>query len=416
MIYIDDTYYDKSYFERCNDLFERNEILRDCSHKRIAVCLHDPALWIALCLYIKSNDGSVLPLPVNTPKEAARHRAEKGLCHFLLHSNDMGSEGALGSIEAVVNRENDEEPVIVQMSSGTTGEPKYIHRSWCSIDNEIENYVVHFSEANEMTPIVACPVSHSYGLICGVLVALKRDHKPLIIQNLNPKYIIRKLYEVDKPLLYSSPTLIAAISMLVKEEKPIHAVMTSGTLMQAGWFDNVRKKVKHLYQQYGCSEVGCIALAKDVNSVSDVGVPLPHLQVDAGSEVGAPSEILVKVPSGETIRTRDLGHFDGKGSLHFVSRLDDMINVSGLNVYPVEVEDVVLQIPEIEDAVIFKRQHTFGNHQVCLNYVSDIELEESRIREWCRKKLAPHQVPLSISHVESIQKLPNGKISRKNLA
>ncbi|MCG8609512.1 MAG: AMP-binding protein [Pseudomonadales bacterium] len=417
MLYVDDNYYDSEYFELRYQQFDQHPILSQCKSKRFAVCLEDVALWIALSLYLKAKGGSVFPMPVDTPVDAARRRAQRSQCHYLLFGE---GESDLDQIETITERGGDSEPVLVQTSSGTTGEPKFIERAWQSIDVEIAHYVEDFSEANAMTPVVACPVTHSYGLICGVLVALQRGVEPVVIKNSNPKYIIRKLTEVDAPILYSSPTLISTITMLVPAETPIHAVMTSGTLMQKAWFDTVKQKVTRLYQQYGCSEAGCIALGQDIQSVSDIGKPLSHLSVTAGQSCAEPAEIVVTKDDGQVIRTQDLGYFDQHGSLHFVARMDDMINVSGFNVYPAEVEEVVLELPQILDAVVFKRRHQFGNDQVCLNYVldptrADQNISEQDIREWCRRHLASHQIPMHIQRVDAVPKLPNGKISRKKL-
>src|SRR5690606_41590942 len=103
----------------------------------------------------------------------------------------------------------------------------------------------------------------------------------------------------------------------------------------------------------------------------------------------------VRQPDGSEVETRDLGYFEDS-ALHFVSRLDDMINVSGANVYPAEVEEVVLELPEISDAVAYKRPHPFGSDLVCLDFVSAVPLPERRVRERCRQEPAPHQIPTAI--------------------
>jgi fatty-acyl-CoA synthase len=190
--------------------------------------------------------------------------------------------------------------------------------------------------------------------------------------------------------------------------------MTSGTLLQKSTFENIRKKVQHLHQQYGCSEAGCVTLGRDIGAANELGTPLPHVELIAGTSAAEPREIVVKV-AGKTIETRDLGYVE-RNALHFVARLDDMINVSGLNVYPSEVEEVVLEMPGVTDAVVFKRSHGFGNDQVCLDFVSERSLARREIREWCAKKLAGYQMPMSITQVASIPKLPNGKVSRKAIA
>ena len=93
-----------------------------------------------------------------------------------------------------------------------------------------------------------------------------------------------------------------------------------------------------------------------------------------------------------------------------------MINVSGLNVYPAEVEKVVMDMPNVSDAVVFKKSHAFGNDQVCLQFIAEQEIANEDIRSWCSKYLNKYQVPLQIAQVEKIERLPNGKISRKALA
>src|SRR5690606_4303831 len=114
------------------------------------------------CLYLKARGGSAFPMHSTTPLKAAQRLAERARCHQLLF---LGVQDPI----AITQREPDAEPVLVQMSSGTTGEPKCIERTWAAIDREIEAYVSHFTQAQDLQPVIACPVTHSYGLICGVL-------------------------------------------------------------------------------------------------------------------------------------------------------------------------------------------------------------------------------------------------------
>lgn len=413
MIQIDDQAFDQGYFESSFAEFAAHPVLSQCAGRRFAVCLPETALWIALCLFIKQNGGTVFPLPIDTPLDGARRRAERSGCETLL----VGSENGLLEtvrIEAAATSA-DRPPGLIQTSSGTTGEPKFIERSWAEIDAEIESYIRHFPESNGWTPIVACPVTHSYGLICGVLVALKRGVTPVIIRNLNPKFILRKLRETPASILYSSPAMIATLAMFVKEDQPLWAVMTSGTVLQKPSFEALGKKVRHLYQQYGCSEAGCLSLGTGLLAAHDQGTPLPHITISAGANAQEPAGIIVTLAGGRTVDTRDLGYFEN-GRLHFVSRLDEMINVAGFNVYPAEVEEIVLTMPGIRDAVIFKKTRGFGGDLVCLQFVSENEISADAVREFCAGKLASHQIPMNIARVENIPRLPNGKISRKALA
>jgi 3,4-dihydroxybenzoate---[aryl-carrier protein] ligase len=415
MIHVDDIRFDRAYFERCFSLFEQHAVLGRPGGGRVALCTQDAAFSIALCLYARERGFTVFPLPADLPAEAARRRAERSGCSHLL----VGPKGeeALEAFERLSVRDDSgvtsEPPSLVQTSSGTTGEPKYIARSWASIDEEIASYVGHF-DAQGSTPVVACPVNHSYGLISGVLVALARGREPVVITNPNPKYVLRKVAEASSPLLYASPSLLAVVAMLAREDAPIDAVMTSGTTLPKKVFDSLQRKARHLHQQYGCSEAGCVTLAIDATAADDLGSVLPHVSVTAGRSVASADEIMVRA-CGKTIATRDLGYLE-EGRLHFVSRVDDMINVSGFNVYPAEVEEVVLAIEGVSDAVVYKRAYALGNDQVCLQFVCERPFPAPQVRAWCAARLAAYQVPMRIEQVERIEKLPNGKVNRRALA
>jgi fatty-acyl-CoA synthase len=143
-----------------------------------------------------------------------------------------------------------------------------------------------------------------------------------------------------------------------------------------------------------------------------MGFPLPHLKVEAGS-MDYPGEIIIH-DSEKIIYTKDLGYLEN-GVLSFLARMDDTINVAGLNVYPQEVEDVLMAEPRIADAVVYKKVHPLSGERVCAQYVCSQPIDEHELREWCRDYLAPYQVPMEFIQVEGIERLPNGKISRKRL-
>ncbi len=102
--------------------------------------------------------------------------------------------------------------------------------------------------------------------------------------------------------------------------------------------------------------------------------------------------------------------------LVFVSRLDDMINVSGLNVYPKDVEDAVMAMPAITDAVAFRKNDRFAGERVALLFSADVPVAPQAVREWCSRQLAGHQLPMEILQVDAVPRQANGKISRRDVA
>ncbi|MGD6993765.1 AMP-binding protein [Sutcliffiella horikoshii] len=405
MFFINDQFYSKGDLHQQFERFDQMNVLRDCRKKRIAVCTNNVFDALALTLYIKDNGGSVVPIHAATPRDAAIRVAHKSSSHILLFEN-------FNSPILMINDRVEKQGVLVQMSSGTTGEPKCLERSWEDIQEEIDSYNKSLPVDKGTVPIIACPISHSYGLISGVLTALDRETNPIILHNLNPKYVLKKLMETPNHLLYASPAFIDTLTKLSPQDFSFHNVMTSGMLMSAKCLEDLKSKTNRVLQQYGCSEAGCIAINPDVQEPHEMGFPLGHFTLKAGQDKNDPKEVIVH-GKRKVIHTNDIGYINDSGSLCLLGRRDDMINVAGLNVYPHEVEEVLLKAPHIQEVVAYKKPDAFAGERVCVQFVASSFMEEARLRDWCVKQLAPHQVPVEYIQVEKIPTLPNGKISRK---
>lgn len=407
MIRIDDRSYSRAEVEALTAAHAEQARLSDRPGARFAVCFTDTIDWLALFFAIRAAGGSLLPLHPSTPLEAARRLAREAGCHALYHNSLTAEEIAPPPVAP-------EPGQLLQMSSGTTGAPKRIARSWTEIDREIESYVGFFTEPAGMTPVIACPTTHSYGLICGLLVGLRRGAEPLILDTTNPKFLLKVLRQVERPLLYSSPVILHTLARLLPDGERIHGAMTSGTLLPEPWFERVRARTVHLFQQYGCSEAGCIAVNPDMTDSAELGRVLPHHSLSTGT-AQAPAEIVLATPGG-AIHTRDLGYRRDDGMLMFVSRLDDTINVAGLNVYPQEVEDVAMALPGVSDAVAFRRTDRFAGERVALLFAAAPEVTDQALRDWCRENLAAHQQPGELIRTDVLPRMANGKISRRAVA
>ncbi|QCI66067.1 IucA/IucC family protein [Phreatobacter stygius] len=377
--------------------------------ERVAARLRDTTECLAFILAARQLGVTLLPIHPALPDDGARRLAERAGCHRLF-LDDLDGEILTGAAPPVPG-----EGQLLQMSSGTTGDPKCIARNWSAVEREVESYVSAFTEPEGMTPVIACPITHSYGLICGLFVGLRRSQPPVVLDHTNPKYLLRRLREIDRPLLYTSPAMLHTLARLLPEGERMHAAMTSGTLLPGPWFDAIRSRVVHFFQQYGCSEVGCIAVNPDLRQPDAIGRSLPHHRVLAGESAERPAEIVVESEAGQ-VRTADLGYARPDGMLIFVSRMDDTINVSGLNVYPGEVEDVVMAMPGVTDAVAFARSDPFAGERVTLLFSAEAPVPPRALQDWCRRWLAGHQVPGEAVQVRAIPRQANGKISRREVA
>ncbi len=406
MIRIDGTFHDRAEIDARGEAFLAASGITD-PRLSVAVCLTDTIDWLAAFFAIRRLGASILPLLPGTPLATARKLALEAGCHRLFHGGTTGETLSEPDAQSRTGH-------LLQMSSGTTGAAKCVARSWADIDLELADYVSFFREPQEMTPVIACPTTHSYGLICGLLVGLKRGRVPHVVNTTNPKHLIKVLRETERPILYSSPAMLHTLARLMPAEEKVHAIMTSGTLLPESWFATIRSRTERFYQQYGCSEAGCVAINDNLAHAADMGRILPRFSL---AEDGTPTRPVEIVLNGQTrIETKDLGYRRADGMLVFVSRLDDTVNVSGLNVYPGDVEDAAMAAEAVTDAVAFRVPDPFAGERVALVYSANRLVPPAELRERLIAVLQPHQVPMHLVQVDEVPRQANGKISRRGIA
>ena len=200
---------------------------------------------------------------------------------------------------------------------------------------------------------------------------------------------------------------------------------------------------KVLLEGYGLSETSPSVSASPPNLTEfngKVGLPVPSTEIsirgDDGKEVrrGQPGEICVKGPqvmqgywqneeaTAEAIdengffRTGDIGTLDKDGFLEIVDRKKDMILVSGFNVYPNEIEDVVSLHPGIVEAACVSVPDKKTGEGVKLFVVkSDQSLTEKQIIAHCKENLTAYKVPKQIEFIDELPKTNVGKVLRRAL-
>lgn len=133
--------------------------------------------------------------------------------------------------------------------------------------------------------------------------------------------------------------------------------------------------------------------------------------------LGDPAATAEVVVAGGWCRTGDIGIQDDDGTLYLVGRSKDLINVSGFNVHPHEVETVLEQHPAIRDAVVIGEPHTVTGERV-VGYVTvaeGAELHVEGVIEHCRARLSRYKVPASVHVVERLPLTAIGKRVRAKL-
>jgi len=197
-----------------------------------------------------------------------------------------------------------------------------------------------------------------------------------------------------------------------------------------------------LMEGYGlteCSPVVCIHPFDGKGRVGTIGIPLPGTDVkicdESGNELppNSDGELCVKGPQvmkgywnndeetrevffGEYLRTGDIARMDENGFFYIVDRKKEMINVSGFNVYPKEIEDVIAKHPKVLEVGVKGVPDEKTNEAPKAFIIKKIlDLSEEEIRDFCKKELTSYKVPKHIVFRQELPKTNVGKILRKDL-
>jgi acyl-CoA synthetase (AMP-forming)/AMP-acid ligase II len=121
---------------------------------------------------------------------------------------------------------------------------------------------------------------------------------------------------------------------------------------------------------------------------------------------------------GGWLHTGDIGHLDESGCLHVHDRRSDLIISGGENVYPAEVEAVLLSHPFVSEAAVYPLADPEWGQRVSAAVVlrAGRRLADDELRDWCATRLARFKLPRTIGFVTSLPRTASGKVKRRDLA
>ena len=345
---------------------------------------------------------------------------------------------------------------VLQYTGGTTGVSKgaeLLHRNLLAnvLQSEAWNSpVMRRLPANEpLISICALPLYHIFAFTVNMMLSMRTGGMNVLIPN--PRDIPAVLKELSQHRFHQFPAVNTLFNALLNHPdfdqvdwSHLKVSLGGGTAVQAvvaqRWLE---KTGCPICEGYGLSETSPSASCNPTTSQAfsgTIGVPIPSTEMkiidDDGHEmaVGQPGEIAIRGPQvmagywqrpdetarvmlpGGWFRSGDIGIMDERGYFRIVDRKKDMILVSGFNVYPNEVEDVVAQLPGVlECAVIGIPDEKSGEAVKLVVVRKDPQLSEDTIREHCKSQLTGYKHPRVIEFRADLPKTPVGKILRREL-
>jgi long-chain acyl-CoA synthetase len=345
---------------------------------------------------------------------------------------------------------------VLQYTGGTTGVSKgaeLLHRNLLAnvLQSEAWNSPVmaRVPAGEPLISICALPLYHIFAFTVNMMLSMRTGGMNVLIPN--PRDIPAVLKELSQHRFHQFPAVNTLFNALLNHPdfdrvdwSHLKVSLGGGTAVQAAVAQRWLEKTGcPICEGYGLSETSPSASCNPTTSQSfsgTIGVPIPSTEMkiidDDGHEVavGQPGEIAIRGPQvmagywqrpdetarvmlpGGWFRSGDIGIQDERGYFRIVDRKKDMILVSGFNVYPNEVEDVVAQLPGVlECAVIGIPDEKSGEAVKLVVVRKDPQLSEDAIREHCKAQLTGYKHPRVIEFRADLPKTPVGKILRREL-
>ena len=451
-----------------NPLYTPRELehqLKDSGAKAIVIienfattleqCLvHTPVKHVVLCSMgdqLGMLKGTLVNYVVRNVKKMVPAFNLPGAVRF----NDAVAQGARGAFKKPDIKPDD--IALLQYTGGTTGVSKgaiLLHRNVIAnvLQSEAWNdpVMTKVPEGEQPTSICALPLYHIFAFTVNMMLSMRTGGKTILIPN--PRDLPAVLKELSKHTFHSFPAVNTLFNGLANHPD-FNTVNWQNLKVSVGGGMAVQGAVAKLWLEktgcpicegYGLSETSPSASCNPVTAkefTGTIGVPLPNTYMklldDEGHEVttlGQPGEIAIKGPQvmagywqrpDETakvmtedgyFKSGDIGVVDERGYFKIVDRKKDMVLVSGFNVYPNEVEEVVANCPGVLECAVVGVPDEKSGEAVKLVIVKRSEdLTEADVREYCRHELTGYKQPKVIEFRTELPKTNVGKILRKEL-
>ena len=339
----------------------------------------------------------------------------------------------------------------LQYTGGTTGVAKgamLTHRNMQANLEQTKATYGSLLKAGEHTVVTALPLYHIFALTVNCLLFIELGGANLLITN--PRDIPGLVKELGK-YPFTAITGVNTLFNALLNDAAFNQLDFSTLTLSAGGGMSVQKAVAerwekltghYLLEGYGLTECSPLVSVNPYDITchnGSIGLPVPSTDVklidDAGEEVaqGEPGELCIKGPQvmlgywqrpdatdevlkNGWLRSGDIVTVDHEGFLRIVDRKKDMILVSGFNVYPNEIEDVLMLHPKVREAAAIGVPNDAAGELVKICVVKkDPSLSKDELIAHCKKHLTGYKIPKIVEFRDELPKTNVGKILRREL-
>lgn len=356
-----------------------------------------------------------------------------------------------GEKRELSERKNDtssiDDTAIMLHTSGTTSSPKRVMLTHRNLISNVESNILSLKLDENDKSLIVLPMYFGYCNSSQFLTHLYLGASIVIaLQPFNPAVFLKTIDAKKCTNTTCIPSMLF-LTLAVRKKydtSSLRYLCFGGGIMPVEKLKQILKYFEGtgIVQTYGQTEasprVTCLLPKDSLRKIGSVGKAIPNVTVDIFDEhdnpvaVGEKGEIVVRgdnVMKGyykhpkETeitlrngwLHTGDIGKFDNEGDLYIVGRIKNVIISGGLNIYPEEIEEILINYRGIKEAIVIGEKHdVMGEVPVAKIVLDDDNVSVTDVIEYCKKMLDSHKVPRKIEICKKLDKTYNGKIKRND--
>ncbi len=355
--------------------------------------------------------------------------------------------GAIDPIELARLLPDPEALGMIQYTGGTTGRSKGVMLSHRAVVTNVAQREAFLPTVPGDRFLCMMPLFHSFAMAMNLYQALWCAGTLVILPRYRPDWVLSALDAERITVLPAGATVFIGLlgfeGMSQARMPALRACYSGASSLPAEVIRRWQERTGcFIHEGYGQTEAGPILTYNSPHFASkpgSVGLPLPQTEVqivdlDSGTRVlgqGETGEIRARGPqlmlgywqrpdeTAQALRdgwlyTGDIGCFDADGHLFIVDRKKDMIITGGYNVYPREVDEVLMMHALVREAATVGMPDAYRGECVVSHVVAD-GVDEATLIAHCRENLARYKVPITIRFVPALPRTSVGKIDRASL-
>jgi len=348
------------------------------------------------------------------------------------------------------------DPALLQYTGGTTGIPKaavLTHRNLVVNAVQFGSWLSTLRDGSEVV-LAALPLFHIFGMTTAMNMPISRGETMVLVSRFEPLEVLQTIQGNAVTFFPGAPTMFIALMNHARiaefNLKSIRLCISGGASLPVQIIQKFEPFIGgKLVEGYGLTEASPVTHCNPVDSpekirAGSIGMPLPDtdariVDIETGMRelpLNEPGELVVRGPQvmseywdyreeteatlrGDWLSTGDVARMDEDGYFYIVDRKKDMINVSGLKVWPKEIEEILYEHPAVKEAAVVGVPDPYRGEAVKAyialkdGFKEKVSVDE--IIQFCRKRISAYKAPTFVEFLNEIPKSSTGKILRRTL-